>query len=99
VSAQAEQARAAIFRWTEVGELLATHKNDVRNRCQRLYVINDRGPTPESNHSREWWPDSGDAALAFQRFHQRGFFSNLIRACAGVPANIKILAAAKDVLT
>ena len=98
MSAQAKQSCAAIFRWAQVGKPVRATKEDVGNTGQRLGVIDDGGSAPESDDSREGRPDSRDAALAFQRFHQCGFFTDLIRARATVPVNVEIVAAAEDIL-
>ena len=52
---------------------------------QRLGIIDDRRPAPEPNHGRERRPDARNAALAFERFHQRRFFADFVRARAAVP--------------
>src|SRR5581483_1892660 len=98
MSTEAEQASAAILRRPKTGVPLGAAKNDVGNAGQRLRIINDRRSAPEPDHSRERWPDSRDAALAFERLHQRRFLPNFVRAGAAMPINIEIVAAAKDIL-
>ena len=46
VSAQAEEACAAVLGWAIVGKLLAAHKNNVGNGRQSLNVIDDRRAAP-----------------------------------------------------
>src|SRR5216684_6347603 len=98
VSAQAEEARSAILGRAKFGELLSPHKQDVRHGSQRLDIVDDRRAAPQTNHSRERGTNSRNAALAFQRFHQRGLFAYFVSPSAGVPANVEVLPAAEDVL-
>src|SRR5581483_12398636 len=98
MSTEAEQASAAILRRPKTGVPLGAAKNDVGNAGQRLRIINDRRSAPEPDHSREGWPDSRDAALAFERLHQRRFLAYFVRAGAAMPVNIEIVATAKNVL-
>src|SRR5947209_6330603 len=99
MSAEAEEAGSTVLRRAVVGELLAAHKNDVRDRGQALDIINDSWATPESDDGWEWRTDTGNPALAFQRFHQRRFFADFVGAGAGVPVAIELLAGAEDVVT
>src|SRR5882724_3089769 len=98
MSAETEKAGAAILRRSVIGELLATHQDDVRYRSQALDIINDGRTAPEPDHCREGWADTRHAALALQGFHERRLFPDFIRAGTGVPVAIKLLAGAKDVV-
>ena len=40
----------------------------------------------------------GNAALAFKRFHQRGFFSDFVGSGAAVPINVEVTPAAENIL-
>src|SRR5262249_21303023 len=53
VAAQAEQPRAAVLGRTIVGELLATHENDVGNGGDALDIVDDRGSAPQADDSGE----------------------------------------------
>src|SRR3954471_24342241 len=98
MSAKAEEAGSAVLRRAVIGEFLAAHKNDVRNRSQALDIINDSGAAPESDNSRERRTNARNTALSFERFHQCRLFANFIGAGAGVPIAIELLARAEDVV-
>ena len=76
----------------------APPKNNVRHAGQRLRIIDDRRPAPQSDHSREGRPNARNAALAFERFHQRRLFADFVGSRAAMPVNIKIAAAAENIL-
>src|SRR5262249_42071425 len=97
VPAQAEEARATVLGRTIIGELLPAHKNDVRHGGDGLHVVDDRRPAPKADHGKEGRPYARDAALAFERLHQRRLFSHFIGPGAGVPVTVKLLAAAEDI--
>src|ERR1700716_1395653 len=67
-------------------------------RGKRLDVVNHRRRSVEADDSRERRANAGIAALAFERFHQRRFFSAFVGARAGVRDHIEIKSAAEDVL-
>src|SRR5439155_13575490 len=71
VPAEAEQPRAAVFGRAQVREPLRSTQNNVRKARQGFSIVNNRWPAPEPDHSREGRPNSRNAALAFERFHQR----------------------------
>src|SRR5882762_1770958 len=98
VAAQAEEAHAAVFRCSVIGELLGAIEQDVRGAGESLNIINDRGRSPQSNDSREGRLDARHAALAFERFHQCGLFTDFVGASAAVPVNVKSLAATENAL-
>src|SRR5437870_12581351 len=99
MSAQTEQTRSAVLRRTKVREPLGSAKNNVRHAGQRFRIIDDGWPTPQPNDSREGRPDARNAALAFERFHQRRLFANLVSPRAAVPIHFKISPAAETVLS
>ena len=98
VAAQAKQPRAAVLRRAQLRKPISTVKHNVRNVGQRLSIINDRRPAPQSNDGREGWPDARDAALAFQRLHQRRLFAHFVSPGATVPVNVEGAAAAENIL-
>src|SRR4051812_14115524 len=98
MSAEAEEAGSTVLWRAGVGKILAAPKNDVRDRGQALDIINDSWATPESDDGWEWRTDTGNAALAFQRFHQRRFFADFVGAGAGVPVAIELFAGAQYVV-
>src|SRR5579859_442775 len=98
MSAQAEEARAAVLRRAVIGKLLPARQNNVGDRSNGFDVVDDRRPAPESDHGREGRTDAGNAALALERFHQRRLFAHFVRAGAGVPIAVKLLTAAEDVI-
>ena len=64
-----------------------------------LRVVDDGGAAVEADHGREGRPDARDAALAFERLHQRGLFADLIGAGAGLGDDVEVDARhAEDVL-
>ena len=56
------------------------------------------GPPHKTHNRREGRPDARNAALAFERFHQRRLFAHFVGACAGVHEDVEIDARAEDVL-
>src|SRR5437660_10442492 len=98
MSTEAEEASTAVLGRAVVGEVLATHKNDVRDRRQALDIINDGRAAPKSDDSRKRRPDAGYTALSFERFHERRLFTDLIGAGAGVPIAIELLAGPENVV-
>src|SRR5258708_5730977 len=98
MATEAEQARAAVFRRPQTCIPLGAAQKNVRNARQRLGIIDDRRPAPESHDRREGRTDTWNAALAFERLHQRRLFANLVSPRAAVPENVKIVSAAEDVL-
>src|SRR5207302_11512950 len=61
-------------------------------------VIDDRRASVQSHHGREGRLDPWIAALAFERFHQRGFFAALVSACPGVRQQIEIESRSENIL-
>ncbi len=70
---------------------------DVRHRRDRLGVVDDRGSAVQTDNSREGRLDAWNAALAFERFHQRRLFADFVRACAGLRDDLKFCFGAEDV--
>ncbi len=56
------------------------------------------GPAPQSHDRGKWRTNARDAALPFERFHQRRLFADFIGARAGVHKDVEIDARAEDVL-
>ena len=98
VAAEAEEARAAVAFGAEFGVVRGADAEDVRNGGDGLGVVDDGGPAVESDDRGEGRADARDAALAFQRFHQRGFFADFVRAGAGLGDDVEVDAGAEDVL-
>src|SRR5208337_2639006 len=98
MSRQAEHACSAILRCSKLRVPLRTTQNDVGHGSQGFRVINDGRPPPQANHGREGWTDARNAALAFERFHQRRFFAHFISARSTMPINVEIVSAAENVL-
>src|SRR6185312_89527 len=98
IAAQTEQARAAIFWRTQVRVPLGSAEDDRRNARECLGIVDDCWAAPEANYSREGRSNARNAALAFERFHQRRFFADLICACTPVPVNVEVVTAPKNIL-
>ena len=62
-----------------------------------FHVVDDRGRTVQPDHGGEGRPDARIAALAFERFHQRGFFAAFIGARARMRDQIEVEAAAENI--
>ncbi len=71
---------------------------DVGHGGQGLRIVNDGGAAVEADDRREGRTDAGDAALAFERFHQGRLFADFVGAGAGVGDDVEIHIAAEDVL-
>ena len=69
-----------------------------RNRAESLDVIEQRRRCPRARHRRKRRLHARNAALAFDRIEQRGFFAALVRARARMRVQIEIEAGARDVL-
>ena len=63
-----------------------------------LGVVDDRGTAVEADDGREGRLDARNAALAFERLHQRGLFANFVGACAGLRDDLEFGFGAEDVL-
>src|SRR5208283_5668922 len=94
----AKQARAAISRCAAIGVSLAAFQNDGRHGAERFDIVDDGGAAIQTHYGREWRLDARVSALAFQRFHQSGFFSALVGARASMNEEIEIKAGAENVL-
>src|SRR5271156_2707049 len=92
------QARAAIFRSAQAGIPIAAAANDRRDGAERFHVVNHRGAAVQANDGGEGRFDPRIAALAFERFHQRGLFAALVGARAGVGRKLEIKSAAENIL-
>src|SRR5580704_3054626 len=99
MSAQTEQPGTAIFRRPQLGKPLRAAEDDVWHTGQRLRIINDRRSAPQPDHSRKGRPNSGNAALAFERFHERRLFTNFVSTGSAMPIHIEVVAATKNVLS
>src|SRR5271154_3783867 len=91
------QARAAIFRSAQAGVPIAAAANDGGHGAERFHVVDHRGATVQADDGGEWRLDARIAALAFERFHQRGFFAALVGARAGVGREVEIKTAAENI--
>ena len=59
---------------------------------QGFCVVDDRGTSPQSDNRRERRTDTGNSAFPLERFHQSGFFADLVCASAAVPVDVEIVA-------
>ena len=91
----AEQPRAAVALRAELRVGLAAHQQNVRRVGNRLGVVDDGGAAVQADHGREGRPDARDAALAFERLHQRRLFADLVRARAGLRDDVEVEAASR----
>src|SRR5208282_2902337 len=98
ISGEAEQAGAAVLRRAQLRIPIRTTQNDVRHGSQGLRIIDDRRAAPQPDYRREGWTDPRNAALAFERLHQRRFFAHFVSARSTMPINIQIVSAAEDIL-
>ena len=73
----------------------ADDRRDVR---QRLDVVDERGLAPQAVRRGIRRPRARFAALALDRFDQRGLFAADVRARAGVDVQIEVEVRAKDIL-
>ena len=60
-------------------------------------VVDDRGSAVEADDRGEGRLDARDAALAFERFHQRGFFAHFVGAGAGLRDDLEFGFGPEDV--
>ncbi len=98
MAGDAEEARAAVALGAELGVGLAAHQQDVRGAGDGLGVVDDGGAAVEADDGREGRLDARNAALAFERLHQRGLFADLVGAGAGLRDDVEVEAGAEDVL-
>ena len=92
VAADAEQARAAVALRAHGGVGLRTHLDDVRHGGDGLGVVDDRRPAVEADHGRERRLNAGNAALAFERLHQRRLLAHFVSAGAGLGDDVELCA-------
>src|ERR1700722_363576 len=97
MAADAEEARAAVARCADCCISGRAHLNDVRHGGDGLGVVDDRGAAVEPDDSGEWRLDAGNAALALERFHERGFLADFVSACAGLGDDLEFSFGAEDV--
>src|SRR5713226_3704942 len=98
VAGDAQHTCAAVSGRAAAGVFLAAFENDGRNGAERFDVINDRRAAVEADDGREGRFNARIAALAFERFHERGFFATFVGTRAGVHDQIKIEAGAEDIV-
>ena len=98
VARHREDARAGRAVDAELGVLLAAHLHDVRHGRQRLDVVHDGRLRVEALDRGERRPDARHAALALERFEQRGLLAADVRARAAVHDDVEVEARAEDVL-
>jgi hypothetical protein len=82
----------------ELGVLLASHRDDVRQRRQRLDVVDDRRLRVETFDRGERRLQPRHAALALERLEQRGLLAADVRAGATVHDDLEVEARTEDVL-
>ena len=82
----------------DLGVLLAAHLHDVRDRRQRLDVVDDRRLRVEAFDRGERRLEARHAALAFERLEQRGLLAADVRAGAAVHDDLEVEAGTEDVL-
>src|SRR5271156_4524385 len=98
VPTQAEQARSAVAFRAELGVFRAANAKDVRHRRQRFGVVDNRGTAIEPDHGREGRADARDAALAFERLHQRRLFAHFVGPGPSMRNGVEVDARSEDVL-
>ena len=74
-------------------------QDDLRNICQRLYVIQDRRLLEQSLKCREWRTRSWLSSVSFDRGHKRGLLAAYECACSKADINIKIKSGFKNILS
>src|SRR5277367_781037 len=92
------QARAAIFRSAQAGVPIAAAANDGGHGAERFHIVDHRGAAVQADDGGKGRLDARIAALAFERFHQRGFFAAFVGARAGVGREVEIKSAAENIL-
>ena len=80
-------------------EPLRPIQDDLRNICQRLYVIQDRRLLEQSLKRREWRTRSWFSSVSFDRSHKRGLLAAYECACSKTDINIKIKSGFKNILS
>src|SRR6266851_2192660 len=98
VSGNAQHARAAVPGRAAAGVFLAAFENNGRHSAKRFNVVDDGWASVETDNGREGRLDARIASLAFERFHQSGFFAAFVGARTGVHDQIKIEARAEDIV-
>ena len=93
-----EQARAAVARSAHGRVGCRAHGDDVGHGGDGLGVVDDRGTAVEADDGREGRLDARNAALAFERLHERGFFAHFVCARAGLGDDLEFGTGAEDVL-
>jgi hypothetical protein len=61
-----------------------------------LGVVDDRGAAVKADHGREGRLDARDAALAFERLHERGLFADFVGACAALRDDLEFRLGAEN---
>ncbi len=99
MAGDAEEAGAAVAFRTELGVGLAAHEKDMRGGGDGFDVVDDGRSAVKADDGGEGRLDAGDAALAFERFHEGGLFADLVGAGAGLGDDVEVDAfLAEDVL-
>ncbi len=98
VAADAEQTRAAVARSADRRVGCRAHGDDVGHGGDGLGVVDDRGTAVEADDGREGRLDARNAALAFERLHERRFFADFVGARAGLRDDLEFSFGAEDVL-
>ena len=70
----------------------------MRHRGDGLGIVDDRGSAIKAHDGREGRLDARNAALAFERLHQRRLFADFVGACAGLRDDLEFGIGAEDVL-
>ena len=99
VAGDAKQPRAAVFRraatWRTI--LRRVRRMMAGTATERFHIVDNGRAAVEADNGREGRLDARIAALAFERFHQRGFFAAFVCARAGVSEQVEIEADAENV--
>ena len=73
------------------------HVDDVRHGGDGLGIVDDCGTAVEADDGREGRLDARNAALAFERLHERGLFAHFVGARAGLRDDLEFGFGAEDV--
>src|SRR5215469_4550319 len=91
------EAGTAIPRCAKFGVPFATAQNHCRNGAESLDVVDDGGAAVQADNSREGRANARITALAFERFHERGFLAAFIGTSAGMREQVKIEPASQNI--
>ena len=86
MSSNANHASAASLGNTQVGKSFTSVTDNCGNGAEGFYVIKNCGALESTGNGRKWRTDTRNAAVAFQRFEERGFFTAFV----GTGASLRI---------